>query len=330
MSIYGAGSGKKPKTQAPPVEAPNTLRSVSKGRLLDLIGYGPIKGPVDGLKSVFLDDTPVQNADGSLNFQGIDLDFRHGDPDQDVIPGFSEVSNPREINALIRYDTPATRTLLNNEADAVGVTVRVPSLMRSNATTGDTNPASLPLSIQILDGAGNAVTGKNTAPYEKSYRLEIKGVGPFSVRVSRSNRESDSQLLQDDLFWSYLTEIIDVKHSYPNCALFGISVDAQLFGNSIPSRKYLVDLSIIQVPSNYDPLTRQYTGFWDGTFKNAWSDNPAWCYYDLATHPVIGAGLEEVNKWSLYEIGRYCDELVDDLGLLVTLSSHPQLTQFQL
>ncbi|HKM08357.1 MAG TPA: phage tail protein, partial [Sphaerochaeta sp.] len=319
LLIEGAGKKSKPKTQAPPVEAPNTLRSRAKGRILDLIAYGPIKGPVNGLKSVFLDDTPVENADGTLNFQGIDLDFVHGDPDQDVIPGFVDVSNPREINTEVKFDTPITRSLLNNDADAVLVTVRVPALVSTDVKTGNTNPASLPLTIQVMDGSNNIVAatsdtiqGKNTSPYERSYRLNIKGTGPFTVKVSRGDKESDKQTLQNDLYWSYLTEIIDIRHSYPNCAMFGISVDAELFGSSIPTRKYLLDLSIIKVPSNYNPKTRAYTGFWDGTFKEAWSDNPAWCYYDLATHPVIGAGIEEVNKWALYEIGRYCDELVPD------------------
>lgn len=319
LHLIGAGGGKKPKQQAAPVEAKNTLRSVSKGRILDLVGYGPIKGPVDGLKSIFLDDTPVQNADGSLNFEGIDIDFRHGDPDQEVIPGFIDISNPREINAEIKQANPIVRSLLNNDVDAVLVTVRVPALVATDSSTGNTNPASLPLYIQVLDHLGNQVSsatdvirGKNTAPYEKSYRLEVKGTGPFTVKVGRSNKESDTGALRDALTWAYLNEIIDVRQNYPNCALFGLSVDAQLFGNTIPSRKYLIDLSIVKVPSNYDPITRVYTGFWDGTFKEAWTDNPAWCYYDLATHPIIGAGIKEVNKWALYEISKYCDALVDD------------------
>lgn len=319
LLIEGSGSSKKPKKQAPPVEAPNTLRSTSIGRILDLISYGPIKGPVDGLKSVFLDDTPVQNADGSLNFEGIDLEFRNGDPDQDVIPGFVDVSNPREINAEVKFASPLVRTLLNNEADAVVVTVRVPALLVSDTTSGNTNPTSLPLTIQVTDGMGNTVaslsdtiSGKNTSPYERSYRLNFKGQGPFSVRVSRNNQESEKQEKRDALHWAYLTEVIDIRQSYPNCAMFGISVDAQLFGSSIPARSYLVDLSIVKIPSNYNPLTRAYTGFWDGTFKEDWTDNPAWCYYDLATHPIIGAGIAEVNKWALYEIAKYCDQLVSD------------------
>jgi predicted phage tail protein len=319
FEIEGAGSSsKKPKQPPPAREAANTLRSRSMGRILDLVGYGPVKGPVDGLKSVFLEDTPVQNPDGTLNFEGIDMDFVNGDPDQAVIPGFRDISNPREISSEVKYSVPIIRTLLNNEADAVVVTVRVPALVSTDLSSGDTNPASLPLSIQVLDNFSNTVasvsdtiSGKNTSPYDRSYRLDIKGgTGPYSVKVSRLNEESDVQTLRNGLQWAYLTEVIDTRQSYPNCAMFGISVDAELFGSTIPSRKYLMDLSIVKIPSNYDPYTRAYTGFWDGTFKDDWTDNPAWCYYDLATHPVIGAGLAEVNKWALYEIAKYCDELV--------------------
>lgn len=313
LSIQGAGS--KPK---PPKEGKNTLKSVSKGHIVDLLGYGPVKGLVNGLQSVLLDDTPIQNEDGTLNFDGISLDMRLGDPNQDVIPGFRAIATPRSINSEVTYDNPLVRSVITPEADAVAVTINIPSLVESN-DKGDTFATTLPLRVDIQNGSGqwqtkvvDTINGKNTSPYEKTYRIELTGEGPFAVRVSRTNKESDSSKKRDTLYWQMLTEITDVRHSYPNCVLAGISVDAALFGNNLPSRKYLMDLSIVSVPSNYDPITRKYTGFWDGTFKQAWTDNPAWCYYDLATHPVIGAGIQNVNKWALYEIGRYCDELVDD------------------
>lgn len=317
--IQGAGSKKKPKKQKPPVESPNTLQSTSKGQILDLVAYGPIKGLVNGYQSIFLDDTPVENPDGTLNFEGVDIETREGLPGQDVIPGFKSISNPREINAEVTYDTPIVRSLLNNEADAVIVTVRVPALVKTNTSNGDTLPASLPLAVHVQDGSGtwntgvaDVIRGKNTSPYERSYRIDLVGTGPFAIRVQRGNKESEKSELRDQLYWAFLSEVIDVRQSYPGCALVGIDIDAKLFGNSMPSRKYLLDLSIIKVPSNYNPETREYVGFWDGTFKEAWTDNPAWCFYDLATHPIIGAGIANVNKWSLYEIGKYCDELVDD------------------
>lgn len=319
IEIKGAGSSKKPKTQRPPIESPNTLQSASKGQILDLLAFGPIKGLVNGMQSIFLDDTPLQNDDGTFNFEGITVDGRWGDPNQDVIPGFKDISNPREINAEVTYDAPIVRSLLNNDVDAIIVSVRLSALVLTDTATGDTKPSELPFAIHVRNGDGvwntgvaDVIRGKTTSPYERSYRIELQGSGPFSVRVQRGNLESDSNTHQDQLSWAYLTEVIDTKQSYPGCALAGIEVDAKLFGNSIPSRKYLLDLSIIKVPSNYDPVTRNYSGIWDGTFKDAWSDNPAWCFYDLATNPIIGAGIREVNKWSLYEIGRYCDESVPD------------------
>ena len=318
MVISGAGGGKKAEKQRAPIEAPNTLQSNATGQILDLLAFGPIKGIVGGTKGVYLDDTVVENADGSFNFDGIVFEERTGEPDQDIIDGFQSQSNSREINTEIKFDSPAVRTVNNPEASAVIITVGVPQLLKQNTSNGDTNGHSLPLSIHIQRGStwysavSDTISGKNTSPYERSYRIELEGTGPFSIRVQRLNQESENTDTQDTLFWSTMTEVVDVKHSYPYCALAGIRVEARLFGNSLPSRKYLTDLSIIKVPSNYDPETRAYEGLWDGTFKQAWTDNPAWCFYDLATHPIIGAGIEEVNKFALYEIGQYCDELVPD------------------
>lgn len=316
--ISGAGGKKKAKNQRAPIEAPNTLQSNATGQILDLLAFGPIKGIVGGTKGVYLDDTVVENPDGSFNFDGIVFEERTGEPDQDVIDGFQSQSNAREINTEIKFDTPTVRAVNNPDASAVIITVRIPQLLKQNLTNGDTNGHSLPLAVHIQRGStwysavSDTISGKNTAPYERSYRIQLKGDGPFSIRVQRLNKESEKSDTQDDLFWATMTEVVEVKHSYPYCALAGIRVEARLFGNSLPSRKYLTDLSIIKVPSNYNPQTRTYSGLWDGTFKQAWSDNPAWCFYDLATHPIIGAGIEEVNKFALYEIGQYCDELVPD------------------
>lgn len=317
LILSGAGGGKKPPKQQPPVEAPNTLQSTAKGQILDLLAYGPIEGLVGGAKGVYLDDTRLQNDDNSYNFSGVTVEARYGELNQEVIPGFKSISNAREINAQILFDTPIVRTVLNSDADAVLITVRVPALVKSDVSSGNTNPHTLPFAVHVQNSSGtwntgvaDTISGKNTSPYERTYRVDLQGTGPFSIKVLRGNQESTVQTVQDSLIWAYLTEVVDVRQNYPGCALVGVTVDAKLFGNSIPSRKYLVELSVIKVPSNYNPRTGAYTGFWDGTFKEAWSDNPAWCFYDLATHPVIGAGIAEVNKWALYEIGKYCDELV--------------------
>lgn len=319
--IQGAGGGKsKAPKQRAPVEAPNTLQSASTGKVLDLLAYGPIKGVVGGAKGVYLDDTPIQNADGSFNFQGIEVNFRNGHPDQDVIEGFTEVSNAREINTAIKYGTPVTRAVTNVDATSVTVTLRVNGLMSRNSTTGDTSGHSVPFLIlvekegMVVESRSVTISGKTTSPYEASYRVSLphSGAANTTVTVSRGTPDSTTQNVTDAAVWSKLVENVDVKHNYPGCALVGIEVDARLFAESLPTRKYLTELSIIRIPSNYNPYTRKYTGLWDGTFKYDWTDNPAWCFYDLATHPIIGAGISEVNKFALYEIGKYCDELVDD------------------
>lgn len=318
--IQGAGGGKKQKSPPPPKEAPNTLQSASTGKVLDLLAYGPIKGVVGGAKGVYLDDTVVQNEDGSFNFEGVNLSFRDGEPDQDIIEGFNEVSNIREINTELRHGAPISRTVTNKDATSVLVTVKLGGLLSRDEKSGDTNPHHVPFSIAVrkdgavYDSVSTSIQGKTTSAYERTYRLNLppSDSSEVTVIVQRSNKESESQNIIDAISWSKLAEVVDAKHNYPGCALVGFEVDARLFGETLPSRKYLTDLSIVQIPSNYDPYTRQYTGLWDGSMKWDWTDNPAWCFYDLATHPIIGAGVAEVNKFALYEIGKYCDELVDD------------------
>lgn len=316
--ISGAGGGGSAGKTHVAVEAPNTLRSVVKGRILDLIAFGPIKGLRNGLKSVYLDGTPVENADGTKNFDGITLVTRYGDQDQTYIEGFTSVENSIEIGTEVLFDNPPVRSVSNNDADAVLITVQLAALVQA-LENGDSVGYQLPLAIDVRSGAGSwntvlsdTISGKTTSPYPITYRISLSGTGPFDIRVRRLNKESQTQKIQDKLTWTILNEVIDERLSYPNMALVGITVDSQLFGSTMPSRSYDMDLSIVDVPSNYDPETRVYTGLWNGTFKKAWTDNPAWCYYDLATHPVIGAGLQNVDKWVIYRIGQYCDELVED------------------
>lgn len=315
--IRGAGGGKQEKAHTP-VEAPNTLQAFVRGRILDLIGYGPIKGLVNGLKSVYLDSTPVQNADDTFNFEGVTLEFRNGTPDQDVIPGFRAVENSREINTAVLFDNAPVRAVENNDADSVAITVQLAGLAKQEEN-GDVIQASVEVLIDLSIAGGawqnvaaNTITGKTTSAYPRTFLIRLPETGPYNIRVRRGNKESESDKLRDGVTWTLLTEIIDQPFSYPNMAMAGISVNSQLFGSSLPSRSYDVYLSVVKVPSNYNPETRTYTGLWDGTFKEAWTDNPAWAYYDLATHPIIGAGIKDVDKWELYRIGQYCDEMVPD------------------
>lgn len=317
-AIQGAGGGGS-KKQRTPVEAPNTLRSKTQGRILDLIAHGPIVGLVNGLQSIELDETPLQNADGSFNFSGVTVHTREGYPDQSYIPGFPSVENSTEINTEVKYAAPVVRRVSNNEADAAIVTIQVNGLSKSDAKSGDMNGYSVGVRIDVRAAEGawqtkaaDVITGKTTSPYQRSYRVALDGDGPFDIKVSRGSQESEVQNIRDQLSWATLTEVVDAKLSYPDSALVGIEVDAELFGSQLPSRTYDVKLSIISVPSNYNPNTRVYAGIWDGTFKQAWTDNPAWVFYDLATHPIVGANVQNVDKWALYSIGKYCDELVPD------------------
>lgn len=317
LKISGAkGGSAKART---PVEEPNTLRSTSKGRILDLIAHGPIVGLANGLQSVYLDDTPLQNPDGSFNFKGVTVTTREGYPDQDPIAGFREVENPIEVSTEVKYDTPIVRSVSNDDADAAVVVIQLSSLVSNDPKTGDSKAHEVSIAIDTRVNGGEWVTkasdtisGKTISPYQRTYRVDLDKPGEREVRVRRVSADETTSYKQSATHWITMTEVVDARLSYPDSALVGLELDSKLFGNQMPSRSYDVKLSVIKVPSNYDPETRSYTGMWDGTFKQAWTDNPAWIYYDLATHPTIGAGLSGVDKWALYSIGQYCDELVPD------------------
>lgn len=312
----GKGGGGSSST---PIEAPNTLQSASTARLIDLIGEGPIVGLVDGLKSVYLDDTPLQNKDDTFNFKGITVETRTGLPNQTSIPGFPAVETEVDVSTQVKKDAPIVRTLTNLQATAVRVKIRIPALTNQSMSSGDINGATVELQIQYQPSGGSwssaipvKISGKTTSPYERQTRVQLTGSGPWNLRVIRVTADSTRASLQNESYWSSYTEIIDSKLTYPDSALVGLTVDAKLFGSGIPNRAYDVKGRIIRVPTNYNPETRVYTGLWDGSFKLAWTDNPAWCYYDLATHPRYGAGIDNVDKLALYQIGHYCDELVPD------------------
>ena len=318
--IEGAGGGGKGGgggSQRTPQEAPNTLRSTSKARLIDAIGEGEIVGLVDGLKSVYLDDTPLQDESGEFNFQGVTVHTRNGEPDQAHIPGFPAVETANDVSTEVTQEAPVVRTVGNLDADAVRVTVQLPALNEQNTTNGDLVGAAATVAIDVRPNGGawaerkrDTIAGKTTSPYQRTYRIDLDGTGPWDVRLRRLTADSDVATLNNATYWATYTEVIDAKLSYPDTALVALEVDAQQFGNQIPARSYDVKGLILHVPDNYDPETRTYTGFWSGNFKLAWSDNPAWCYYDLATKTRYGAALANVDKWALYQIAQYCDELV--------------------
>lgn len=312
----GGGGGSE---QRAPVEAPNTLRSASTARIIDMLGEGPIVGLVDGMRSVFLDDTPLQNADSTYNFKGVTIHTRNGDPVQGYIPGFSSVETEVDVSVQVKTTQPVVRTVSNPDVDAIRVKIRVPTLTSTSTTTGDIKGTKVKLAVDVMPASGAwkeqkviEITGKTTSVYERQARVEMFGEGPWNIRVRRITADSEKTTLQNETHWSTYTEITDAKLSYPDSALVGIQIDARQFGNTVPSRSYDVKGRIIRVPSNYDQETRAYSGIWNGTFKLAWTDNPAWVFYDMATHTRYGANQASVDKWSLYQIGQYCDELVPD------------------
>jgi predicted phage tail protein len=429
-------------------EAPDTLRSIAYANVLDLVCEGEIEGLADGMRSVYFNETPLQNENGSVNFSGASIFAVNGSQAQGHIPGFSAVENELLVATEVTADTPVVRQITNDDVDAVRVRVSLPQLTQQDTTNGDLNGAKVQFAIDIQSNGGgfvpqilgaswtggvevtstttarttapayqmyinlkntsgavyevqykkqsdavwltdgllsgkNLVPGKNiqggkigaaleigfagditwvmpvrdlalwemrvvvtsgtpqittpfvglvynggnvgspfatidgktTSKYERSYRIELTGDAPWDVRVRRITADSTSVALQNKTFFESYTEIIDGKFRYPNSAIIGIRIDSSQF-NSIPRRSYDIKMLRVKVPNNYDPVTRTYTGIFDGTFKVAWTDNPAWCFYDLLTNERYGLGgfipEAQVDKYTLYAIGRYCDELVPD------------------
>jgi predicted phage tail protein len=472
----GKGGGGSQRT---PVEAADTLRSRASARVLDLIAEGEIEGFVNGLQSVYLDETPIQNANGTFNFDGVTVYFVPGTQDQQYIPGFSNIESEFAVATEVKVADPVVRTINNPSVNAVRVRISIPALSSLNTTTGDLTGTTVQFAIDVqssggefqaaplsagwlsanlsggivsmsqagtgiaasvtwnkpsdqyspfvqpprrtitydvefrLQGAvawqlykresitdddfrtrGNqagafvagpfglpapsnpggqvgfqpfgiplyqqnaipariyeisnlasgkyelrvskvsgdgtlsisnprvyvpinhvTITDKASSKYERSYYIPLTGSAPWNIRLRRITPDSTSSALNNKTVFEAYTEIIERKLRYPNSALVGLIVDSSHF-SAVPQRAYHVKLLRIQVPSNYDPILRTYSGIWDGTFKIAWSNNPAWCFYDLATNTRYGLGRYldplTIDKWTLYTIGKYCDELVHD------------------
>lgn len=318
--ITGAKGGGSSRT---PVEAPDSLRSTALARILDLVSEGPIGGLVHGLQSVYLDETPLANADGTLNFKNVSVEYRSGTQDQEYIPGFPDVENETRVAMELRQETPWTRGFSNTQLSALRIRLSVPALSKVNTSNGDTNGHTVAYLIEVSTDGGpfelalsSAFSGKTTSKYERSHRIDLPPAEEgWTVRVRRTTANMNTGSVQDLTFVEAFTEIVDAKLRYPNSALVGIVVDAEQFPN-IPVRSYDLLGRIVRVPSNYDAATRTYTGTWDGTFKPSWTDNPAWIFYDLVTNARFGLGhlvsADLVDKWGLYKIARYCDGMVPD------------------
>ena len=464
--LRGAGGGKGGGGGRTPIETPDNLQSKQSARVIDVVSEGEIEGLVDGLKSVYLDDTPLQNADGSFNFAGVTLQTRTGTQSQSHMPGFSSVEAENAVGTEVKFAAPVTRSISNTNATAVRVTISVPQLTRQNTSNGDLTGTSVELAIDVQQGGAgfvalplrsgyssanmalssagavssvasiayqvtvtwspaqdefvqfeqsctyqlqyrvvgapawsawaahtfsggtsaeqpaatlqtsktfdiglanavhefrvvkttgtrtieqyressgatyitqtgityggtvaitgatayqpfytDVISGKTTSRYQRAYRIDLPGAGPWDIRVRRLTADSTSVALQNKTLWDSYTEIIDAKLTYPNTALVALSVNAEQF-RAIPRRAYEMKGLRVRVPSNYNPITREYAGVWNGTFSVAWTNNPAWCFYDLLTADRYGLGefidAAQVDKWALYQIGQYCDEFVSN------------------
>jgi predicted phage tail protein len=314
----GGGSGRVAQ------EAPNTLRSRATAKFIDVLSEGPIEGLVDGERSIFFDNTPLQAADDSYNFTGVSYALMAGLPDQAPIPGITATETETPVGVRVLEATPVVRSIVSADATSARVTVRVPSLSRQDTTNGDLLPTAVDIAIDVRVGAGGwqevvaeTISGKTTSTYERAFRVPLPaGPGTRDFRMRRITPDSASAALQNETWLASFTEIIERRLIYPDCAAVGMAADSSLFGGQVASRAYEVFGIQCQIPDNYDPETRVYTGIWAGTFQVAWTDNPAWVLYDVLTNPRYGLGgkiaASSVDKWALYEIAQYCDELVPD------------------
>ncbi|WP_250263624.1 host specificity protein J [Proteus mirabilis] len=288
--------------------------------VIDLVSEGPIEGPVGGMSGFLLNGTPVVDADGNPNIHGVEVQWRAGTQTQEPLDDFPFVEKEIPVNAEVKKSTPILRTISDQETDRVRFTLGVSALV-SQDDKGNQHDATVEMLIEVNDGSGwthaetAKITGKISGQYLESYIIDAPKKKPFQIRVSRLTDDSKSDLLKNGTVWASYTEITDAKFSYPNSAVVGMKIDKSQYGDT-PNRTYHIKGMIIQVPDNYDPESRTYTGIWTGRFKPAWSNNPAWVFYDLVTNERYGIGEMigsfGVDKFALYAIARYCDELVDD------------------
>ena len=298
-----------------PVEAKESGRSKQLVKIVEVISEGEVYGLADGMKSIYFDKTPVQNKDGSYNFKNVQVEGRVGGQVQDLMAGFNTSEKEVGVGTLVKKNLPLTRTVTDNKVSRLRLTIGVQSLFKQE-DNGDTNGTSVNFVITIGSRTYPvSISGKYSSQYLQHHTFDNLPSVPFIVKVERTTDDSTTQRLQNNTIWSSYTEIIDTEFAYPNTALMGVKFDSEYFSN-IPTRTYdLLGLKV-KVPSNYDTRTRKYTGMWDGTFKIDWTDNPAWVLYDVVTNKRYGLGgrLGEfgADKWALYQVAQYCDQLVPD------------------
>ncbi|MCW8772002.1 phage tail protein [Acinetobacter baumannii] len=320
--VKGAKKGSQQPRQ--PVVAPDSAQS--KTYIKELIGLaeGEVEGLANGYQSILLEDTPLQDENGNKNFENVIVNFRSGTNDQEYIEGFPAVENEIPIDVELKSSTPWVRSFNNLDLDAVRLRLRWGPLRNQDPTTGDVTGYTIEYAVDLQTDGGAwsevlraKISDKTSDNYERPHRIDLpKADIGWLVRVRRITPNSTSEYISDKMYVKAVTEVIDAKLRYPNTALVSLQYDAETFGGSVA--KLAVDLKgvKIKVPTNYNPETREYVGMWDGTFKRAYSNNPAWIYYDLCTSKRYGIGERitdgMLDKWSLYRLAQYCDELVPD------------------
>ncbi|WP_151833775.1 host specificity protein J, partial [Acinetobacter seifertii] len=320
-AVVGAKKGSNKQRQ--PVISPDSAQSKTFIKVLYGLAEGEIEGLANGLQSIYLEETPLQNADGSLNFENVKVDFRNGTNDQEYIDGFPAVESETAIDVELKSETPWVRAFSNLDLDAVRLRLKWGPLRTQNATNGDVSGVTIEYAIDLQTDGGvwtevlkTKISDKTSANYERAHRIDLpRADSGWLIRVRRLTPNSTSEYVSDKMYIAAVTEVIDAKLRYPNTALLGLQYDAETFGNVA---KVAMDAKgrILKVPTNYNPVTRQYIGMWDGTFKEAYSNNPAWIYYDICTvdRYALGDRLTPlmVDKWSLYRLAQYCDQMVPD------------------
>lgn len=323
--IKGAKAGQQ--KQHKPVIVQDSASSISTLKILYGLSEGEISGLADGAKSIYLDDTPILDDNGSPNFKNsngsnaVVWDFRTGTNDQEYIKGFPSVENETNINVELKGGTPYIKTVTNSQLSAVRLRLSWAAL-RKQESNGDVNGITIEYAIDLSTNGGayqqvllTKVSDKTSAKYERSHRIDLPRGNTWNIRVRRITPNATSDLISDKMYVDAITEIIDAKLRYPNTAMLGLQYNAATFSN-IAKLAVRCKGKIISVPSNYDPVTRTYTGIWNGTFKQAYSNNPAWVYYDICTQWRYGLGSRitaaMIDKWSLYTLAQYCDEKVSD------------------
>ena len=305
-----------------PVEQPDDLQSVAKAKILVALGEGEFSGQLTG-QSIFLDGTPLLNTNGSSNFSGVTWEFRPGTQAQSYIQGIPGTENEISAGIEIKSSVAWTHTFTNSQLSAVRLRLKWASLFKQE-DDGDLvgNRVQYAIDLQVDGGAfvtkiNTAVSGKTTSGYERSHRIDLpSGATSWTVRVRKITADANSAKIGDTMTIQSYTEVIDAKLRYPNTALLYIEFDSSQFNGSIPQISCEPRGRVIRVPDNYNPETRAYTGTWSGAFKWAWTDNPAWIFYDLVVSDRFGLGdrltAENIDKWTLYQVAQYCDAPVPD------------------